>query len=111
MKVLLINPNASEESEAAYPIGLSWVGAFLKGAGHNVRGLDGFVSGSSSINPLPFRIDSALREFLPDVVGLEVRNIDNQCLLSPVFYLEQTRQVVQALRRSQGTDCRRRSRL
>lgn len=102
MKVLLINPNASEEFEAAYPIGLSWVGAFLKEAGHDVLGLDGFVSGSSPTVPLPLRIDSAIREFLPDVVGLGVRNIDNQCLLSPVFYLEQSRQIVQALRRSYG---------
>lgn len=102
MKVLLVNLNYPEESEAAYPLGLSLVGSSLKEAGHEVCGFDGFVPESSQAAPLPIRLNSALQAFLPDVVGLEVRNIDNQCMLSPVFYLEEAKRAIQAIRKSFG---------
>lgn len=93
MKVLLFNPNALRGSDPAYPLGLSLVAAAAKNAGHWVQGIDLF-----SVNFHEETIFSALEVFKPDVVGVSVRNIDDQCMRTPIFFLEATKTLLQTIR-------------
>ncbi|MFT3737051.1 MAG: radical SAM protein [Rhodocyclaceae bacterium] len=92
MRVLLIYSNQSREVEPAAPIGLSYVAAATRAAGHSVRLLD-----------LAFAPDihTALRDciatFRPEVVGLSIRNIDNvisQRFESPLATLQEQARVI-----------------
>lgn len=93
MRILLINTNTKDDILAAPPIGLSYVATAADAAGHEVKVLD-----------LCFRrnileeIKRSIVAFSPEVVGMSIRNIDNCNMLRPVFYLEQTRKIVDFIR-------------
>lgn len=94
MNVLLLNPNALRGSDPAYPLGLAHIATAAKKAGHTVEGVDLF-----SENCPETAIFSTLESFQPDVVGLSVRNIDNQCMRAPIFYLETVKNLVYTIRK------------
>lgn len=94
MNVLLLNPNALRGSDPAYPLGLAHIAAAAKKAGHTAEGIDLF-----SENCPETAIFSTLESFQPDVVGLSVRNIDNQCMRAPIFYLETAKNLVHTIRK------------
>lgn len=93
MKVLLISENRVEENLVPYPLGISYVAAAVRAAGHKVMGLD-----------LMFRDDSeaavcaAICDFGPDLVGISIRNIDNQEMYSSVFFLPQAKKIIDLVR-------------
>ena len=70
MRVLLISANATRTPHPVYPLGLDYlVGALTPR--HEVHLLDVNEAGGEQ------RIQAAVREIHPEVVGLSIRNIDN----------------------------------
>jgi len=93
MNVLLISANTETMNVPPLPLGPACVAAAARKAGHSVTMAD-----------LLFREDGArsipalLDETLPDVIGISVRNIDDQNMESPRFLLDSIREVVAACR-------------
>ena len=95
MRVLLISVvDESGELAAPLPIGLACVAAAAERAGHNVRLLSLAASGDRE-----FRIADAVWQLRPDVIGISVRNIDDQNMEHPRFLLASLREPVAACRR------------
>ncbi len=89
MRVLLISANTEKISMTTLPLGLACVAAATKKSGHEVAMLDLQVEKDTR---------SVLREtiegFRPDIIGISVRNIDDQNMEHPKFLLEKARQIV-----------------
>lgn len=94
MRVLLISANTDRMNIPPLPLGLALVAAASRRAGHEVTLLN-----------LMFERDaeSAIREhiedFRPGVIGISVRNVDDQNMELPQFLLPRVRQVVSTCRR------------
>ena len=93
MKILLINTNRNKSPMPVVPLGACLVAEAAERAGHRVRLLDLM---------LERRPAAALRRELaerpPDVVGLSVRNIDNNDMQAPVFFLRELAPLIDAVR-------------
>lgn len=95
MRVLLISVvDESGELAAPLPIGLACVAAATERAGHSVRLLSLAASGDREL-----RIADAVGQLAPDVIGISVRNIDDQNMEHPRFLLASLRELVAACRR------------
>lgn len=93
MKVLLISANTERLNMPTMPVGLACVAAAAKHAGHDCSFLD-LLQESSPRDAVKARIIA----FGPGVIGISVRNIDDQNMQNPSFLLEQTRTVVETCR-------------
>jgi radical SAM superfamily enzyme YgiQ (UPF0313 family) len=93
MRVLLISSNTERINMVTIPLGLGLVAAATRRAGHDVAFLDLL----NEEDP-----DAAIRRAVeaarPDVIGISVRNIDDQSRDNPRFLLEQVKPVVGACR-------------
>ncbi len=68
-RILLISTNRNTRPDAVFPLGLAYVNAALRRAGHDTRWMDC----NFEAQPLA----SVLREYRPHFVGVSVRNIDD----------------------------------
>jgi anaerobic magnesium-protoporphyrin IX monomethyl ester cyclase len=94
VNVLLVNPNREQMPWPVVPVGLCTVASALSRAGHDVSVLDLTFSRDPKRDTLV-----RVRERVPDLVGITVRNIDNCNFESPHFYLTEIRDcVVRAVR-------------
>jgi radical SAM superfamily enzyme YgiQ (UPF0313 family) len=95
MNVFLISTNRNQFPMPVIPLGACMVAEAAERAGHKVRLLD-----------LIFEADPAgavrreLKKEPPDVVGLSVRNIDNNDCCSPEFFIRGLLPLVEAVRAS-----------
>lgn len=89
MKILLISPNTERLNMVVSPLGLGLVCATARAAGHEVEFLD-LLAESEPRGP----VRRAIVRFAPDIIGVSVRNIDDQCRENPRFLLEPVREVV-----------------
>jgi radical SAM superfamily enzyme YgiQ (UPF0313 family) len=96
MRTLLISANTETINMPTLPMGLGCVAAALEAAGHAVRFLD--LMGVADWRPL---LAAAVAEAAPEVIGISIRNIDDQSSSRPRFLLENARAVV--------ADCRERT--
>lgn len=71
------------------PLGLNLVTVAVRDAGHEVELLD--LMGSSDSASI---IGDAVKRLQPGVIGISVRNIDNQSMVEPRFLLEPVREIV-----------------
>jgi radical SAM superfamily enzyme YgiQ (UPF0313 family) len=94
VKVLLISANAERIHVAPLPLGLSCVVAAVRRAGHEARMIDLMAGGESRS-----LIGKTVESFRPDVIGISVRNIDDQNMEKPRFLLEGVKEVVEECRR------------
>ncbi|MGV8079776.1 MAG: B12-binding domain-containing radical SAM protein [Syntrophales bacterium] len=94
MRILLISANTERVNILPLPMGLNCVAVAVREAGHEVRFLDLIAEGSD-----PSTVRNAVAAFQPDVIGISVRNIDDQVMEKPRFLLEPVKQVVAACRR------------
>ena len=89
MKVLLISPNTETFQMLSLPIGLACIAAATRKAGHEVVLLD-----------LMFESDphaatrKLVSDFCPDIIGVSVRNIDNQDRANTKFLLPGVKTVI-----------------
>ena len=92
-RVLLVSTNRERQPYPVVPNGLACVASALAAAGHQVHFLD-----------LCFERDPvaaaarAAREFLPSVIGVSIRNIDNSDAIALWHYTPEARLVFHALR-------------
>jgi len=93
MKILLISTNRNTLPMPVMPIGACIVAQAAEGAGHSVFFLDLMFSKDPRTG-----IESALTRWKPDVVGLSVRNIDNNDMQGTVYYLTDLLGIVDVIR-------------
>jgi lipid biosynthesis B12-binding/radical SAM protein len=93
MKILLIASNIATTPYPVYPLGLSMVARALIDAGHTVKQLD-YLEQEKSLSA----IKAETKDFLPDIVGISIRNIDNVNLVNEQRYVEAVKDIVAALR-------------
>ncbi|MDR2018078.1 MAG: lipid biosynthesis B12-binding/radical SAM protein [Syntrophobacterales bacterium] len=70
-RIFFISSNTMTVPYPVYPLGMAMVASALDLAGHKVMQFD-FLAEESSC----YRLDTALRTFIPDIVGISLRNID-----------------------------------
>ena len=92
MRVLLVSANRERIPDPIFPLGLAYVAAAARQAGHEVTVVD-LCFGHAPLRTLAGEI----RQFPPDVVGLSLRNVDNAAYPRTVDYLDQHRAVVDVL--------------
>jgi radical SAM superfamily enzyme YgiQ (UPF0313 family) len=93
MKVLLISASTEKVNLPTLPLGLACVAAAIQKAGHEMTMID--LKIEEETRPL---IEEAVRGFRPEVIGLSVRNIDDQNMVHPRFLLAPVREIVASLR-------------
>jgi radical SAM superfamily enzyme YgiQ (UPF0313 family) len=89
MKVLFISANREDINMPTLPMGLGCVAAATQKDGHDVRFIDLLTTGESGAV-----INKTIDEFAPEVIGISVRNIDDQAMDSTQFLLGQAKEVV-----------------
>jgi radical SAM superfamily enzyme YgiQ (UPF0313 family) len=93
MRVLLISANTERIKMASLPLGLGMVATAVRQAGHETAFLD-LLAEADPITT----VRRTVADFSPDVIGLSVRNIDDQTMLTPRFLLAPIKEVVAACR-------------
>lgn len=97
MKVLLVATNQAERYMARMvvrplPIGLAYLAASIDVEKHQLQVLDLMFSDDAIAD-----VDAAIKSFQPDIVGLSIRNLDNQSYLNPVWHLPAVRDMVRRI--------------
>jgi len=95
MKVLLISANTERIAMTVPPMGLASVAAATQAAGHDVVMVDLLTAEEAPQSA----IEEAIGPFHPEVIGISVRNIDDQRMEDPKFLLDPVREVVSECRR------------
>jgi radical SAM superfamily enzyme YgiQ (UPF0313 family) len=94
MRILIISTNRNVSPVPVIPIGACMVAEAAERAGHSVKVLD--------LMFLPDPLDavaSELKKARYDVIGLSVRNIDNNDMREPAFYISDLLPLINAIRR------------
>ncbi len=89
MRVLLISANTEKMNMPTLPLGLACVASATRHSGHDVAMVDLMAGGEAGPS-----LKGAVRGFRPDVIGISVRNIDDQNMENPRFLLDPVRKVV-----------------
>lgn len=92
MKVLIISTNQEKTPFAVAPIGAAKVIASLRQAGHTVEFLD-----LCFCRNVRRSIKRRIKSFVPDVVGLSIRNLDNCAYDQPQTFFGLNREIVQTI--------------
>jgi radical SAM superfamily enzyme YgiQ (UPF0313 family) len=93
MRVLLVAANTERINMPTPPLGAAMVAAAARAAGHRVELLDLLRTG----DPVA-AVAEAVRRFEPEVIGVSVRNIDDQNMRVPAVLLDRARDVVATCR-------------
>ena len=94
MRILLISANTERTNILPLPLGLALVAAASRRAGHDAILLDLMFEKDT-----PAAIRDCIQGFHPEVIGISVRNIDDQNMASPKFLLPPVQEVVSTCRR------------
>ena len=89
MRVLLISANTEKINILPMPLGLNYVAAAAQNKGHNVKVFDLMAHADSR---LPIR--ETVESFHPDIIGISVRNIDDQNMRGARFLLDEVKGIV-----------------
>jgi len=89
MRVLFVSANTEQISLPSLPLGLGCVATATERAGHEVK----LVDLMDQTDTLP-AIRAAVEGFKPDIIGISVRNIDDQAMQNTRFLLDQAKGVV-----------------
>lgn len=84
MNLLLISVNREVINMPCLPMGLGCVAAAVEKAGHTVTFLD-----LLSVEDIPAAVEGAIRSSQPKVIGVSVRNIDDQTMDPCRFLVDQ----------------------
>ena len=93
MKILLIYVITENVNIPVMPLGMACVAASVQNAGHTVKSV------SMSPEDIAPMIGAAMSDFTPDIIGISVRNIDDQKMRNPVFLLDPVQSAVSCCRR------------
>ena len=89
MKVLLISANKEQINMPPVPIGMASVATAVKNAGHDVEIVDLMDSDGA-----PSQLTKTIKGFSPCIIGISVRNIDDQNIETSRFLLEEVKAVI-----------------
>ncbi len=89
MRVLLISANTETIHMPVLPLGLACVAAATKKAGHEVVMVDLMTEKETGSV-----LKEAIEEFRPELVGISVRNVDDQNREHPRFLLDPVKEIV-----------------
>ncbi|MBN1568803.1 MAG: radical SAM protein [Acidobacteria bacterium] len=93
MRVLLISGNREDVDIRVPALGMACVSAAAGNAGHQVSLLDLLIERDAHSAIL-----QAISDFRPEVIGISVRNIDDQSMRDTRFLLDQAREAVECCR-------------
>ena len=93
MKVLFVSVNTYQVNMPTLPLGLACVAAATQRAGHHVKLID--LTSPESWHAV---LEKSVGDFQPDMVGVSVRNIDDQARPATQFLLARVKQVVDKCR-------------
>ncbi len=94
MKALMLSANTERINLPTMPLGLACIAEATRNAGHEVVLVDLMAETDTK-----GAIRRSTEEFAPDVIGISVRNIDDQNMEDPRFLLAQVREVVRACKK------------
>jgi radical SAM superfamily enzyme YgiQ (UPF0313 family) len=94
MKVLLISANTEQINMPVLPLGLAYVAAAADSQRHTVKMLN-LMMQTDTLKAL----HETIVEFNPEIIGISVRNIDDQNMENPRFLLEAVKGVVTTCRK------------
>lgn len=77
----------------AWPLGMACVAASTVAAGHEVAAVD-----LRAVEDPHSALSGLLRHTRPEIIGLSVRNVDDQNMERPVFFLDEVKEIVQICR-------------
>lgn len=89
MKVLLISANTEQINMPVLPLGMAFIAASAQSAGHEVHTVNLMMQ-----KDIRTPIAEAISAVSPEVIGISVRNIDDQYMAAPNFLLDSVRNVV-----------------
>ena len=97
MKVLLVATNQADRFMdrmvvRPVPIGLAYLAASVDEERHTLRVLD-LMFADDAVS----EVADAVSEFQPDLIGLSIRNLDNQSSLNPVWNLPAVRDIIKRI--------------
>jgi radical SAM superfamily enzyme YgiQ (UPF0313 family) len=94
MKVLLISANTEQINMPVLPLGMACIAAVAQKAGHEVKTINLMMAQDVRTD-----IEQAVKGFIPEVIGVSVRNIDDQVMEHPKFLLDSVKTVISQCRR------------
>ena len=89
MRVLLISANTELINMPVLPLGLGCIASATQQAGHDIALLN--LMAREDVREV---LEASIEDFRPEVIGISIRNIDDQELLSPKFLLEPIKSIV-----------------
>src|SRR5512139_613381 len=95
MKVLLISVNREKMPFPVFPLGLAYIAGALREKGHQIEVMDLCFSQEVSVD-----LNNTLRRFLPGLIGISLRNLDNLTYPTTVSYLKEVEEVIGICRQS-----------
>lgn len=93
MRVLLVSANTERINMPTPPLGAAMVASAVRRHGHEVE----LVDLLGSVDP-GTTVQESVSRAAPDVIGISVRNIDDQCMARPDFLLDKVTEVVAGCR-------------
>jgi radical SAM superfamily enzyme YgiQ (UPF0313 family) len=98
MRVLLIATNQADRymghmTVRPLPVGLAYVAAHISETRHTLHVLDWMFAEDAPAQTL-----ATVQRFQPEVIGLSIRNLDNQSYLNPLWHLPTIRDVMHQIR-------------
>lgn len=98
MRILLMATNQADRymdrmAVRPLPVGLAYVAAHIDTTRHALRVLDLMFSDDAQRD-----VTETVQRFQPEVIGLSLRNLDNQSFLNPVWHLPSVRALINHLR-------------
>ena len=91
MKVLLVSANIFTEPYAVYPMGLDYVAKAISD-NHKVK-----ISDLNDLKDFD-SIKEVIKDFLPDIIGISIRNIDNTDTNDPKGFINNYKKIVDLIR-------------
>ncbi|HEA69515.1 MAG TPA: radical SAM protein [Desulfobacterales bacterium] len=95
MRVLLVSANTETINMPVLPLGMAFVARATEDAGHKVSQIN-LMAKPEALNTLAERI----QKVQPDIIGISVRNIDDQVSSQPRFLLEPVKAIVSTCRQN-----------
>jgi radical SAM superfamily enzyme YgiQ (UPF0313 family) len=93
MRVLLISANMEKINMPTLPLGLACVASATQKAGHDVTMLDLMIEKDTRAV-----LKETIEGFRPDIIGISVRNIDDQNMENPRFFLDPVKEIIAVCR-------------
>ncbi|MFP4040540.1 MAG: B12-binding domain-containing radical SAM protein [Desulfosudaceae bacterium] len=94
MKVLLVSTNTETINMPVLPLGLFAIARATREAGHEIM-----VINTMDADQMQADVIQAIEDFQPELIGISVRNIDDQSMTATRFLLDPVRSLITVCRR------------